>query len=223
MALLPLLTPRTLAPLLLAVGLLAVGPLAGQTGDELHPEVSSPLIVDTIPLLEEPQPELGEVPQVTPGGAFVRSMALPGWGHAATGAHFRGAFYVSAQSGAVWMLSKSLAAHREARRFRSQELRAVRESLQASGISDPDSLRVLANGDPRVEEWDELIESRSNQVEDWVAASLFILLLQATDAFVAAHLMDHPEPLTMTVAPHPTGGWDVGVRWPTSRLPHPWR
>jgi len=187
------------------------GPVRAQVFDPDLMEASS----DTIdrPPLEEPRPELGEVPQVTPGGAFLRSLAIPGWGHAATGSHFRGAFYITAHSGSVWMLSKSLAGHREARRFRGEEVRAVRESLQASGVTDPDSLRVLSSQDPRVEAWDELIESRSNQVEDWAAATLFILLLQATDAFVAGHLMDHPEPLSLQVGGEPFGRWEVGLRW----------
>ena len=163
----------------------------------------------------------GEVPDVSPGGAFIRSLALPGWGHAATGSHFRGGFYMAAQSGAIWMLSKSIAAHREARRFRNEEIRAVTDQLRASGIAQPDTLRLLAENDPRVEEWDELIEARSEQVEDWAAAGIFILLLSATDAFVSGHLMDRPEPLTIQAGPVARGRWEVsvGVRWGL----HPWR
>lgn len=198
---------------LLALLLLAVssGPCGAQVFTP-DPMESSPDTVDRPPL-EEPRPELGEVPSVTPGGAFLRSLAIPGWGHAATGSHFRGAFYIAAHSGSVWMLAKSLAGHREARRFRGEEIRAVRELLQASGVSDPDSVRVLADQDPGVEAWDELIESRSNQVEDWTAATLFILLLQATDAFVAGHLMDHPEPLSLQVGGGPFGRLELGLKW----------
>jgi len=164
---------------------------------------------------------LGEVPDVSPGGAFVRSLLLPGWGHAATGSHFRGGFYMAAQSGAIWMLSKSMAAHQEARRFRNEEIRAVRDQLRASGIVQPDTLRILAEADPRVEEWDELVDARSEQVEDWAAAGIFILLLSATDAFVSGHLMDRPEPLTIQAGPAARGRWEisVGVPWGS----RPWR
>ncbi len=181
------------------------------------------MVPDTIdPPPADPAVEaLGEVPDVSPGGAFVRSLVLPGWGHAATGSHFRGGFYMAAQSGAIWMLSKSLAAHREARRFRNEEIRAVTDQLRASGIVQPDTLRILAEADPRVEEWDELVDARSEQVEDWAAAGIFILLLSATDAFVSGHLMDRPEPLTIQAGPVPGGRWEVSVGVPWGS--YPWR
>lgn len=170
----------------------------------------------------EPEPVVGEQEQnndeITPGGAFLRSLILPGWGHAATGAHFRGAFYVAAQSGAVWMLTKSMAQHREAGRFRAAEVHAARERFRTSGVVRPDSLRILAERDPGVEAWDELIEARSQQVEDWASLAIFLVLLGATDAFVAGHLMDHPEPLSMDVAPLPGGGWSFRVSLPPSAI-----
>jgi hypothetical protein len=155
-----------------------------------------------------PQPE---EPEVSPGGAFLRSLLVPGWGHAVTDAHFRGAFYVAAQSGTAWMLGKSIARRREARRFRLTELELARERLQAAGITQPDTLRLLSEQDPRVEAWDGLIEARDQQVEDWAALGIFLLLLGATDAFVAGHLMDRPEPLSLDVAPSLDGGWELSL------------
>jgi hypothetical protein len=170
----------------------------------------APPSADTIPPPAEPvRPALGEDPEISPGGAFLRSLLVPGWGHAATGAHFRGGFYVAAQSGALWMLAKSMARRRDAGRFRRSEVNAARERLRVQGITSPDSLHMLAPQDPRVQEWDERIESRSQQVEDWASVSLFLLLLGATDAFVAGHLMDRPEPLSFQVGPEPGGGWSV--------------
>ncbi len=194
-------------------------------GESLQPVELPVAVADTVqpPPLREPRPQLGEEPGITPGGAFVRSLILPGWGHAATGAHFRGAFYVAAQSGAVWMLSKSLSGHREARRMRDQEIRAVRGQLRASGIVQPDSLRVLTNQDPRVGDWEDMVERRSEEVEDWIAATLVIILLQAVDAFVAGHLMDHPEPLSMDISPGMTGGWELSVSMDPRRVRLPWR
>ncbi len=184
--------------------------LVAMVGDTIDPPPADPAVE-----------ALGEVPDVSPGGAFVRSLLLPGWGHAATGSHFRGGFYMAAQSGAIWMLSKSMAAHQEARRFRNEEIRAVTDQLRASGIVQPDTLRILAEADPRVEEWDELVDARSEQVEDWAAAGIFILLLSATDAFVSGHLMDRPEPLTIQAGPVARGRWEisVGVPWGS----RPWR
>lgn len=179
-------------------------------GFSLSPAPLAAAASDTIPPPADPaRPALGENPEISPGGAFLRSLLVPGWGHAATGAHFRGGFYIAAQSGALWMLAKSMARRRDAGRFRRSEVNAARERLRVQGITSPDSLRILAPQDPRVQEWDERIESRSQQVEDWASASLFLLLLGATDAFVAGHLMDRPEPLSLQVGPEPGGGWSI--------------
>lgn len=198
------------APTMSLSGWGEVSSFVAMAGDTIDPPPADPAVE-----------ALGEVPDVSPGGAFVRSLVLPGWGHAATGSHFRGGFYMAAQSGAIWMLSKSMAAHQEARRFRNEEIRAVTDQLRASGIVQPDTLRILAEADPRVEEWDELVDARSEQVEDWAAAGIFILLLSATDAFVSGHLMDRPEPLTIQVGPVVRGRWEisVGVPWGS----RPWR
>lgn len=150
-------------------------------------------------------------PDVSPGGVFARSLVVPGWGHAVTGTHLRGGFYVAAQSGTLWMLAKSFARRGEASRFRDAEFRLTADRIRASGVVEPDSVRALAGQDPRVEEWDELVEARSQQVEDWAALGIFLVLMGAADAYVAAHLMDRPEPLSMDVAPRPGGGWAFSV------------
>jgi hypothetical protein len=152
---------------------------------------------------------------ITPGGAFVRSLLLPGWGHLAVGSPTRGAFYIAAQTATGWMLWKSASRRRTALRFRRTELRSVEEEIRRGGVLDPDSVRVLAEGSERVERWDELVERRGDQVEDWVALGLFLVFLGATDAFVSAHLADFPEPLSLEVLPRPGGGgWEVGLRVP---------
>ena len=158
---------------------------------------------------------------ITPGGAFARSLVLPGWGHVAVGAPTRGAFYIAAQSATGWMLWKSASRRRTALRFRRTELRSVEQEIRRGGILDPDSVRFLAEGDERVERWDELVERRGDQVEDWAALGLFLVFLGATDAFVSAHLADFPEPLSLEVFPRMGGGWEVGLRLPfgSRRLP----
>lgn len=161
---------------------------------------------------------VGEV--VSPGGAFARSLLVPGWGHVVSDAPFRGAVYVGAQSGTAWMLAKSLNRRRTARRFRSDELRIVEAELRASGIQEPDSVRFLAEQDERIEAWDELLETRDQQVEDWFSLGLFLVLLGAADAYVAAHLADRPPPLTIEVLPgRAIGTWTVGVHLPVGGRP----
>jgi len=98
----------------------------------------------------------------------------------------------------------------------------VEDEIRRRGVMDPDSVRFLAEGDDRVERWDELVERRGDQVEDWVALGLFLVFLGATDAFVSAHLADFPEPLSLEVLPRMGGGgWEVGLRVPfgLSRFP----
>lgn len=161
---------------------------------------------------------------VTPRGAFLRSLAIPGWGHLAADSPTRAAFYVAAQGGAGWMLGRSMLRQRNARRFRSAEFDLVREELRAQGIQNPDSLRFQAEADPRVTRWDDLVEIRGDQVEDWLALSIFLTLLGATDALVAAHLADFPEALTFTASPGPrAGSVEMGLRlpWPRRGGAHP--
>lgn len=162
-----------------------------------------------------PVEDPADAAEVTPGGAFARSLLLPGWGHLASGAPSRGAFYVAAQSATGWMLWKSMARRRSVQRFRRTEFRSVEDEIRRSGVSDPDSIRFLAEGSERIEEWDELVERRGEQVEDWAALAIFLVLLGATDAFVSAHLADFPEPLSLEVIPRgAVGGWEVGLRIP---------
>jgi hypothetical protein len=155
---------------------------------------------------------------VSPRGAFLRSLVLPGWGHLAVDAPGRAAFYVAAQGGTAWMLGKSILRRRSAQRFMDREFQMVRDELEAQGIQSPDSLRVRALGDARVERWQELVDIRGEQVEDWLALGIFLSLLGATDALVAAHMADYPEPLTFDVVPRGAAGrWELRFRLPLGR------
>lgn len=149
---------------------------------------------------------------VSPRGAFLRSLALPGWGHAATQSFTRGGFYVAAQTGGLWMMGSAIRRRSEAQAFARVERQAVRARLELIGGMDPDSIPIAVEEDPAVQRWDGLVDARGQQVEDWVAFSLFTLLLGAADAYVAAHLMDYPEPLAIRVLPTGREGTvEVGV------------
>lgn len=165
--------------------------------------------------LQPLQVETDQTDQVTPRGAFIRSLIVPGWGHLSVGAPTRAAFYVSAQGASTWMLAKSWLRQRSAERFLDFERDLVMAELRRSGITGADSLRVLADQDPRVTARDELVSIRGDQVEDWVALALFLTLLGATDALVAAHLSTVPEPLSFGfVTSSPAGGISLGFRVP---------
>lgn len=201
---------QVLATLFLLGTLLGVQPrpISAQEGATLDRSARRPVDIQVDTLTERAQEDDG---QITPGGAFLRSLVLPGWGHVIAGAPARGAFYFTAQAGAVWMLGKSIQGRREAQRFRAEEARIVRARHEAAGVSSLDSLAAFVRLDEEVAAWDGLIDSRAQQVEDWIALGIFVMLLSATDAFVAGHLMDRPEPLTLDVAPRPGGAWQFSV------------
>ncbi len=193
--------------LLLAAGAVGVG-AQGAMEEQAGPSVS----VSTADALRTPFDfdESG----VSPGGAFLRGLLLPGWGHAGSRSYARGGFYVAAQSGTLWMLGKALHRRGEASRYLEMEREVVLERLLRQGMERPEAL-LEADRDPRVMGWEELRDSRGQQVEDWAAAAIFITLLGAVDAFVAAHLADYPEPLSITLTPGTGGeGWGVGLRLP---------
>jgi hypothetical protein len=196
-------------PVLMLLGWSAAwSPVAGQVDpDTLRPPPLAPASG-----AQEAEEARGPV---SPGGAFARSLVVPGWGHMVSDAPFRGAVYVAAQSGVAWMIAKSVLSRSAARRFRATEMEVVRDEFRLQGVQDPDSLRFLAEGDPRVGRWDDLIDARGEQVEDWVALGIFLTLMGAADAFVAAHLADFPEPLSMEVHPRPaSGGVEIRFRMP---------
>jgi hypothetical protein len=178
----------------------------------------TPLDAQVVP--ERPAPseasEAGVAPvlPISPGGAFWRALLVPGWGHAAIGAHGRGAFYAAAQATTVYTLLRTRIRLVEARKsllFREQELRAA---AIAGGQTDPEALEALLEDDDLRTELQVLVDARESQQEDVLAFSIFLVLLSSADAYVSAHLARFPEPLDVEAQPSPTGGVDVSVRIP---------
>ena len=148
----------------------------------------------------------------SPGGAFLRSMAVPGWGQMAAGSSARATFYFTVESLSVWMIlktSKTLGSSRDIVAMRRLE---VEERLIAGGSVDPADLLDAIEADPAVADAVNLEELRLQQREDWIAFGLFFLLLGGADAFVAAHLADFPEPLETVIRPLPNMGVEFGFR-----------
>lgn len=174
--------------------------------------------VTTVPLAVAGEPvEEGARPDdaVTPRGALIRSLVVPGWGHAATGAYTRAGFYLTAQAGNAWMLAKTSGHLSWANRVLSAR-EAETEALLLDRGAPLDSIPLLVEEDPGVEQARNLVEARRSQREDWVALALFFILIGGVDAFVSAHLQDFPEPLTVEPVGSPGGGMglEVGVRIP---------
>lgn len=171
-----------------AAALLLAGPARGQEPDTL---AAAPA--------EAPDTAVADDEGVSPGGAFLRSMIVPGWGHAAVGSYTRGGFYFGAEAMSGGMLLKSLLRQDAAEALVDLRREAAAARLRAEGREDPDSISVLVDADPEVQEAEGLLEARSEQVEDWAALGIFLLFMGAADAFVSAHLQDFPDPLDVNV------------------------
>jgi hypothetical protein len=156
------LTPRAVPAALVAVALLACRPAAAQ--DEAAPDTARPLVVRG----EAAAPDSASG-GITPRGAFLRSLVLPGWGQSELGAPVRGGVYFALEAGSLWMLYKSD--------------RRLREALQAQRIARETGALAPTARLP-------LVRDRQNQREDWITLSLFWLFFAGADAFVAAHLQD---------------------------------
>lgn len=160
--------------------------------------------------------------QVSPRGAFLRSLLLPGWGQAAVRSYGRGGFYFATESAVAWMLFKTGRRRGSARSIVALREGEVTAANMALALTDPDSLLALMDADPSVTDARQLEEVRSQQFEDWLAFGVFMLLLGGADAFVAAHLADFPEPLTPGFQALPNGGFEASLSitvprgWPGS-------
>lgn len=157
--------------------------------------------------------EIQESPgRVSPGGALVRSLMVPGWGQAVAGSPERGAFYFTLESLGLWMLLKTSKTLGSARDILAMRRLEAEERLIAGGTVDPAELAAGIDADAAVVSALNLEQIRVQQREDWLAFGLFFLLLGGADAFVAAHLADFPEPLETAIRPLPGMGVEVGFR-----------
>lgn len=165
-----------------------------------------------------PTPDLVLGPSVldppSPGGAFLRSLALPGWGHAAIGSYGRGAFYVAAETGTWYALIRTRMRLNEARERASLRERNVRAALEREGLTDPIEIEQRVDADPALQDIQGLVEAREGQQEDWLALGIFLMLLGGADAYVSAHLANFPDPIEIGVVPGVAGGVELAVRVP---------
>lgn len=179
------------------------------------------------PLVALPEALTPEPPETTtsPGGAFLRSVLVPGWGHVATESYARAGFYVTAQSATLWMLWQTLDRRALASESRALERQLVAKRIESGGLSNPDSIQIEVGRDPAVQQREALVESRDQQVEDWSALSIFLVLIGAVDAYVAAHLAEYPDPLTFRVLPVGRDRAEIQMSIPLNRIPLPglWR
>ena len=172
------------------------------------------VVVTPVPAPAQEGVELPELDEpTTPGGAFLRAVLLPGWGHASIGAYTRGGFYFAAETTAGFLLVRTIRRLEIAKEGRDLKEDRLREALIATGVTHPDTLDARVSADPEVARSRRLVRSRRQQMEDWAALGLFMVFLSGADAFVSAHLRDFPEPIpvSLELAPRPRGGVALGL------------
>lgn len=131
------------------------------------------LLISASPVVGQataPVPDSADV--VSPRGAFVRSLVVPGWGQAVVGSPARGAAYFALESVSLWMALRS--------NRRLDDARAQQRLLRAAG-------QIAADQETG------LVGAREQQREDWITLSMFWLFFAGADAYVAAYLKDFGE------------------------------
>lgn len=157
---------------------------------------------------------------LTPGGAFVRSLLVPGWGQAEFGAYLRGGVYFAAHTGSAFMVFKTMVKLGEARDLEARREAAVRDSVRAVAPTDSAfdaTIMAALEADSVLTQKRNLIESREQQREDWIAWLLFWTLIGGVDAYVTAQLADFPA--EVIAEPTTGGGARVGLRVRTGGVP----
>jgi hypothetical protein len=142
-------------------------------------------------------------PPVTPGRAFLLSLALPGLGQSRLDRGVSGALFSGVELAAIAMLRRSSADLDEAKRYQTDSLPV---SWNVSGSSLVPTA-YAPNGFTA-----DLVRTRRLHREDWLALLAFNHLISAADAFVSAQLWDVP--VRLSVMPGPDGAMIVAsLRW----------
>lgn len=173
---------RALSAAALALAALVLAPGTSSAQDPARPDSVRPIVVRRADVVRPEQPDTAP-PRISPRGAFLRSLVLPGWGQSELGAPGRGAVYFFLEAGSLWMLYTA-----------DQKLDEARERqtiLRRNGVLAPDARTPL-------------VRDRENQKEDWITLSIFWLFFSGADAFVAAHLQDFD--VHVNAVPRPGGG-----------------
>ncbi len=148
---------------------------------------------------------------VSPRGAFLRAIAIPGWGHAAIGAYNRGAFYVAVEGMTGWGLVKARGRYDEAGRRIAFRENVVRANLATQGVTDPADIQKGLDDDETLQDLIALRDARRQQREDWTALGIFLLLLSGADAYVSTHLEHFPQPISVDARPVGNGRMEVSL------------
>jgi len=219
---------RFAAPL--ALLFLLAAPLAAQeqppAAQEQPPAAQEQATDDSVRVAAADSADPDAARLITPRGALIRSLIVPGWGQAYTGSYLRGGIYFAAQMGSWYMLLKTMARLGEARSIERQRVANVRRELLIQAqqdtalqrrYADPAQLDADIAKDERVAHSRKLIGSRTEQREDWIAQTIFWTFASAIDAFVGAHLADFPAGIA--AEPREGGGVELRLSVPAGGKP----
>jgi len=195
----------------LAAGLFVLGSqLAAQ---------DAPPPAPTPPPTQVPAQQLLEPLSVSPGGAFLRAVLVPGWGHVAIGSYTRGGFYFAFEAITAYTFFRTRARLSDARERAALRESVVRTRLAAAGVTDVDEIETALDADATLGGFRDLVDSRKGQQEDLVAFGIFLLFLSGADAYVSAHLGRFPEPIQVGVTPVASDRAEVSLRITLPNLP----
>ena len=139
-------------------------------------------------------------PPISPRRAFLYSLVIPGMGQAKLDRAHAGAIFATLEGVAIAMAAKSSWLRRQARAH--QDSIVVRwDPPQAPGgpmIPVKEMSRI-----------GQRLDSRKQQVEDWVAVIIFNHIFAGADAFVAAQLWDLPR----VIGSYEPGRTTIGLRF----------
>ncbi len=158
------------------------------------------LYVDSLPRIDTvvPVPVVAQPPEATrpisPGGAFLQSLLIPGRGQITLGKKNASRFYFLVEALGIGMTIKSYGDLREAKRGADDSTAIEWEVDPVTGDSTPTKFQP-SRFTP------ELINARRTHVEDWIALLIFNHLLSAADAYVAANLWDFPAKVSVRARP----------------------
>jgi hypothetical protein len=141
-------------------------------------------------------------PAISPGRAFLSSLLVPGTGQSALDRPYAGGVFVLVEVLSLTMMHRAAEDLSLARRFSRDSLPLAYQTDPVTGIVALDSL-----GNPVVSSWQSskysrgIVRARRLHLEDWVAVLFFNHLFSGADAYVAAHLWDLPEKVSVMRTP----------------------
>lgn len=215
---------------LVAVGAVASHSAAAQSADSAKAGVRTPP-PDSVarpfpraPARSAPQPRNAQLrdslsPPVSPGRAFLLSLALPGLGQSRLNRPTAGGFYFAME--AVWLAMLGKAAN-DLRVAKAHANDVIVDSYAVDGFGSPlvgdsgkyvvkDTLRSryaepAATGSASTsQDQRSRVKARRLHFEDWIAMLAFNHLFSAADAFVSSQLWDLPVQVEMRSLPRGSG------------------